>query len=159
MHRTLENGIISRLDGKKNWLQELPWVWLGLRIVPNTDTGVSPSMMVLGQQPDIPGQMVLPKEDIQNCSNFTEMLSKALQNQVINNNTPWHGGEKRKQFIPDALMRTEKVLVRMDAKNPSLAARYNGPYSVLERNDKSFILQPEEKTDSISIDRLVPFYS
>ena len=56
-------------------------------------------------------------------------------------------------------MRTEKVLVRMDAKNPSLAARYNGPYTVLERNDKSFILQLEERTDSVSIDRLVPFYS
>ena len=56
-------------------------------------------------------------------------------------------------------MKTDKALVRMDAKNPSLAARYNGPYSVLERNDKSFILQLEEKTDSVSIDRLVPFYS
>ena len=69
------------------------------------------------------------------------------------------GGKKRKDFIPKALMRTEKVLVRMDAKNPSLAARYNGPYTVLERNDKSFILQLEERTDSVSIDRLVPFYN
>ena len=61
MHRTLKNVIRSRLDGKKNLLQELPWVLLGLRILPNTDTGVSPSLMVLGQQPDIPGQLVLPK--------------------------------------------------------------------------------------------------
>ena len=73
--------------------------------------------------------------------------------------TTCHGGAKRKHFIPDALMKTEKVLVRMDAKNPSLAARYNGSYTVLERNSKSFILQLEEKTDSVSIDRLVPFYN
>ena len=149
----------SRLDGKKNWLEEFPWILLDLRILPNTDTGVSPSMMVFGQQPDIPGQMVLPKQDIQDCSNFSESLSKALQNQSINKNTPWHGGKKRKHFIPDALMKTEKVLVRMDAKNPSLAARYNGPYTVLERSDKSFTLQLGEKTYSVSIDRLVPFYN
>ena len=68
MHRTLQNGITSRLDGKTSWLQELPWVLLGLRILPNTDTGVSSSMKVFGQQPDIPGQMVLTKQDIQNCS-------------------------------------------------------------------------------------------
>ena len=115
--------------------------------------------MVFGQQPDIPGQMVLPKQDIQNCSNFSENLSKALQNQIINKNTPWHGGKKRKHFIPDALMKTEKVLVRMDAKNPSLAARYNGPYTVLERNDNSFIIQLGGKTDPVSIAGLVPFYS
>ena len=116
-------------------------------------------MMVFGQQLDIPGQIVLPKEDIQNCSNFTQNLSRAIQNQIFNKDTPWHGGKKKKHFIPDALMRTEKVLVRIDAKNPSFAARYNGPYTVLERNDKSFILQLEERTDSVSIDRLVPFYN
>ena len=126
MHRTLKNGMRSRLDGKKNWLQELPWVLLGLRILPNTDTGVSPSMMVFGQQLDIPGQMVLPKEDIQNCSNFSESLSKAIQNQTINKNTPWKGGKKkRKYLVPDALKRTEKVLVRMDAIIYSTARRKN----------------------------------
>ena len=103
--------------------------------------------------------MGLPKEDIQNCTNFSETLSKALQNQVINKNTPWHGGEKRKKFIPKALTETDKVLIRIDVKNPSLSARYNGPYTVLERNDKSFILQLEDKIDSVSIDRLVPFYN
>ena len=56
-------------------------------------------------------------------------------------------------------MKTDKVLVRIDAKNSGLSARYNGPYSVLERNDKSFILQLEDKTDSVTIDRLVPFHS
>ena len=80
MHRTLKNGIRSRLDGKKNWLQELPWVLLGLRVLPNTDTGISPSMMTLGQQLDIPGQMVLPKEDIQNCTNFSRNIIKSITN-------------------------------------------------------------------------------
>ena len=45
-------------------LAELPWVMLGLRASANLDTGISPSMLVTGQQPALPGQLVIQKASI-----------------------------------------------------------------------------------------------
>ena len=41
---------------------------------------------------------------------------------------------------------------------PSLAPKYTGPYRVLRRWRKCFRLQLDNKSDSVSIDRLRPFY-
>ena len=47
-HRSLKNALRARLQSKRTWVQELPWVLLGLREAPNLDTGVSPSVLVTG---------------------------------------------------------------------------------------------------------------
>ena len=42
---------------------------------------------------------------------------------------------------------------------PSLSQLYRGPYRVLKRSDKLFVLQIGDKKDSVSVDRLRPFFS
>ena len=59
MHRSLKNSLRARLLGRANWLSELPWVMLGLRAASILDTGVSPSILVTGQQPTLPVQLVV----------------------------------------------------------------------------------------------------
>ncbi|CAB4044065.1 Transposon Ty3-G Gag-Pol poly [Paramuricea clavata] len=52
LHRSIKNSLRSRLDGRQNWLHELPWVVLGLRNSPNGDTGISPAEAVFGTSED-----------------------------------------------------------------------------------------------------------
>ena len=63
-----KNSLRARLLGRPNWLPELPWVMLGLRAAANLETGVSPSLLVTGQQPALPGQLVVERSNIDNAS-------------------------------------------------------------------------------------------
>ena len=156
MHRCLKNSLRARLLGRPNWLAELPWVVLGLRAAAILETGVSPSLLVTGQQPALPGQLVVERSNIDNASSFGRELSSAMANQHFVEN-PWHDKKSRAR-VPDDLWTAKRVLVRADKVQPSLAPKYTGPYRVLRRWRKCFRLQLDNKSDSVSIDRLRPFY-
>ena len=156
-HRQLKNSLRARLDGQKNWLDQLPWVMLGLRSAPNLDTGVSPCVLVYGQSPDLPGQLVLNKAEIQDASQFGESLAKAMAS-VKFTQPKWHKSATKDSYFPKDLKTSEYVLVRVDAVQPSLRPRYIGPYKVVKRHDKFFVVQFPDKIDSVSVDRLIPFY-
>ena len=156
MHRSLKNALRSRLDGKQDWLKQLPFVLLGLRSMPNTDTEVSSATLVYGQNLDLPGLMVLPKEDIGDFTAFGSQLARAMSQQ--NYKGPhWHGGETRRVYIPNDLQTCRQVLIRIDAVQPSLKPKYQGPFQVLSRSEKTFEVKLPTGPDVISIDRLIPF--
>ena len=68
---------------------------LGLRAAANLDTGVSPSMLVTGQQPALPGQLVVARANIYDASDFGKALASAMAAQILRE-TPWHGKENDK---------------------------------------------------------------
>ena len=156
LHRTLENSLRSRLDGRKDWLDQLPWVLLGLRNSLNNDKRHSPSVMVFGQPLTIPGHTIkttsMPIEE----SLFGEQLAKAMRAQTFQESF-WNSANK--SFIPSSLKDCPMVLVRDDKIKGKLAPRYIGPFKVVDRHDKVFRLQFPDKVDTVSIDRLVPFDS
>ena len=57
---------------------------------------------------------------------------------------------------PQALRHSEYVYLRRDAAKPSLSPPYEGPFKVLERRDKTFIIVMGEKQETVSLDRLKP---
>ena len=132
-------------------------VMLGLRAAANLDTGVSPSLLVTSQQPALPGQLVVERSNIDNASSFGGELSSAMANQRVVEN-PWHDKKKSRARVPDDLWTAKRVLVRADKVQSSLAPKYTGPYRVLRRWRKCFMLQLDNKSDSVYIDRLRPFY-
>lgn len=157
MHRCLKNSLRARLLGRTNWLAELPWVMLGLRAAANLDTGVSPSILVTGQQPALPGQLVVQRASIDDTSSFGKELSSAMAAQTFNEN-PWHGKQRGRSHVPHDLWTATRVLVRADKVQPSLVPKYTGPFRVLRRWGKCFRLQMENREDTVSVDRLRPFY-
>ena len=64
----------------------------------------------------------------------------------------------RSVYIPATLYNTKNVFVRHDAVRPSLTPPYKGPYRVLKRGDKAFLLEIGDVRDWVSIDRLKPAY-
>ena len=157
MHQCLKNSLRSRLLGRANWLAELPWVMLGLRAAANLDTGVSPAMLVTGQQPALPSQLVLSRANIDDASAFGKELASAIAAQTFREN-PCHGKEKSRTRVPQDLWTTKHVLVRVDKLQPSLEPKYTGPFRVLRHWGKCFRLRLENRDYNVSIDRLRPFY-
>ena len=80
MHRYLKKtSLRSRLLGRPNRLAELPWVVLGLSAASILETGVSSSMLVTGQQPTLPGLLVVGRSNIDNASSFGESYLRQWQ--------------------------------------------------------------------------------
>ena len=157
MHRSLKNSIRARLLGRMNWLSELSWVMLGLRTASNLDTVVSPSILVTGQQPILPGQLVVQRPTIDDASNFGRKLASVLAAQIFHEN-PWHEKRRGFSYAPLDLWRAKCVLVRAYKVQSSLVPKYTGPFRVLRRWKKCFRLQLENREDTVSADRLRPFY-
>ena len=105
---------------------------LGLRAAANLDTGVCPSLLITGQQPALPGQLVVERPNIDNASSFGREISSAMANQRFVEN-PLHGKKNSRARVPDDLWTAKRVLVRADLVQPSLAPKYTGPYCVLHR--------------------------
>ena len=80
-----------------------------------------------------------------------------MANQCFAEN-PWHGKNMSQARVPDDMWTAKRVLIRADKVQPSLAPKYTGPFDVLHRWRKRFRVQLDNKTDSVSIDRLRPFY-
>ena len=130
MHRCLKNSLRARLLGRVNWLSELPWVMLGLRAASNLDTGVSPSILVTGQQPTLPGQLVVQRPTIDDASDFGRKLASAMAAQTFHEN-PWHKKRRGHSYVPLDQWTSKFVLVRADKVQSSLVPKYTGPFRVL----------------------------
>ena len=63
------------------------------------------------------------------------------------------------QPLSHELLTAEFVFVRHVASKPPLSPLYRGPYKVIKRYQKFFILQIGDKSDSVSVDRLKAVYS
>jgi len=67
-----------------------------------------------------------------------------------------HG--ERRAFIYKDLATAGSVFVRRDAPRNALEAPYDGPYAVVSRGEKVFIVHMHGESKSVSIDRLKPAY-
>ena len=64
----------------------------------------------------------------------------------------------RPTYQPPTLHSTPFVFLRCDAVKKPLQPPYSGPFKVIKRTDKYFVLDINGKHDSVSIDRLKPAY-
>ncbi|GFY78244.1 hypothetical protein TNIN_155391 [Trichonephila inaurata madagascariensis] len=61
-------------------------------------------------------------------------------------------------FHHTALKTCSPVFVRVEGLKPSLTAPYQRPFEVLSRSDKHFTIKINDRTSTISIDRLKPAF-
>ena len=130
---------------------------LGLRSESNLDTGVLPSILVTGQQPTLPGRLVVQRPTIDDASDFGRKLASAMAAQTFHEN-PWHNKCRGRSCVPHDMWTSKCVLVRADNVQSSLVPKYTGPFRVLRHWKKCSRLQLENREDTVSIDRLRPFY-
>ena len=153
-HRSLKVSLRARAAGS-NWVQHLPLVMLGLRVVPKEDTGFCSAEAVYGSSLCVPGEFLSVPELPPDSFLRKIQLAKA----GFSSPPPHHGVCPSPSPLPSSLIQADFVFVREDASVPSLSPLYRGPYKVLERRDKFFRLQIGDKVDTVSVDRLKPVIS
>ncbi|GBM82499.1 Transposon Ty3-G Gag-Pol polyprotein [Araneus ventricosus] len=70
--------------------------------------------------------------------------------------TPTSNHSAKPTFVYRDLSVCSHVFLRVDAAQPSLSQPYTGPYKVLSRTNKNFIILKDNKKVTVTIDRLKP---
>ena len=149
-HRDLKAALRARLRGP-TWTDDLPWVLLGLRTSPKEDIHASSAELVYGQVLTVPGDFIAPPSDSTTTKEFLQRLRHDVSTLRP---TPASRHCKLRSYVPTSLQEAEYVFVRHDAHRKPLQCVYDGPYHVLERNQKTFVLDIGGKRDTVTIDRL-----
>jgi hypothetical protein len=147
-HRQLKDALRARLAGPA-WFDHLPFVLLGLRAAPKEDSNVSAAEMAFGAPLTLPGELLPTAEPP--VSTFIESLQQPLHIPT----RPLSYAEVAAGTRP-ALLAASHVYVRRGGVIPPLAPLYQGPYAVLKRWPKFFLLQVGPLQQTVSIDRLKP---
>ena len=154
-HRHLKSALMARLKDF-NWVDALPCVLLGIRSTPKEDLKCSSAELVNGTPLKVPGDAFFPSTSTSSTDNlFLPWLKEKIADyrpQQISRHS------KNVVSVPKSLLTCNFVFVRRDTHQPPLAPPYDGPFRVLERGEKFFILDIGGRRDSVSVDRLKPAY-
>lgn len=150
-HRSLKAALRAALSDV-GWVDRLPWVLLGLRTAPKEDLDASSAELVLGQPLRIPGEFLLESA----APSFHSTADPFSSGGSLAPG-PMHHCFPR-SFVPSALRSARFVFLRRDAHRSPLQPPYDGPFRVLERDDKGFVLDMGGRRELVSVDRLKPAY-
>ena len=123
-HWHLKSALRARLSGP-NWIQELPWVLIGIRTAPKEDLGCSSGELVYSAPLTVPGDFTL-------LNTSDTHLFCQLQQQVrslVPVPTSQHGTVPFR--IPHKLQHAKFVFIHRDAHRTLLQCPYEGPFKVI----------------------------
>ena len=72
--------------------------------------------------------------------------------------TPPRVHRSRRTYVSDSLNSASHVFIRQDTVRGSLQRPYEGPFKVLQRTAKYFVVDVNGRSDTVSIDRLKPAF-
>ena len=125
---------------------------LGHARVENSAEGASVADMVYGVPLTVPGTFFVPNNGPDAAGHLQHM--RDIAGRLVPAPDAWHGTQPTTNNR--GLTEAEFVFVRRDASHGPLQMPYTGPYRVLQRHDKYFVIQCGEREESVSVDRLKP---
>ena len=154
-HRQLKACLKASSDSSK-WTELLPLILLRLRTTFKQDLQCTPAQLVYGTTLRLPGQFFIP-------SPATMPLDPTLYADRLS--TYMHQLrpvpprlQSPPSHVPPNLSTCTHVFVRHDAIRKPLDPPYDGPYQVISRHEKHFLLDIQGKQISVTLDRLKPAY-
>jgi len=136
-HRALKEAIKARSAGAA-WLENLPWILLGLRAAPKEEANVSAAEAALGAPLQLPGQL---------CPGGGVVSERPLIRSTVRTFAQVAQG-------PQQAGEGEMVYVRKGAQLGPLEPPYVGPYEVLQRRGKIVQLRIGARVDWVAADRI-----
>ncbi|GBL83132.1 hypothetical protein AVEN_165348-1 [Araneus ventricosus] len=149
-HRTLKAAIMCHTS--VHWVSALPAVLLGLRTVFKEDLQCSPAEMV-GENLCLPSQFFIQQQPQASDNGFIKKLQTHIQQLP---ETPTSNHSEKPTYVCRDLSVCSHVFLRVDAVQSSLSQPYIGPYKVLPRTNKNFIILTDNKKVTVIIYRLKP---
>ena len=151
-HRHFKASLSARLKHDSKWTKHLPWVLLGIRTTPKED-GISPAERLFGEPLVVPGQFFPSAQ-----SDEDNIKLQILRDTIGSFSPPCQPVINRQANLPKALQESKHVFVRIDSHRTPLTRPYQGPFQVIKRTPKAFLLLKNGKEDWVSVDRLKPAY-
>ncbi len=148
VHHQIKDSLRARLAGSQ-WPEHLPWVLLGIRAAPKEDSAISSAELVYGVPLHLPGQIA---SEAESPPDLVAGKLRAVQPPPTRPLTY----AQAVAVVPASLLQAAFVYVRRGGVVPPLEPLYQGPYRVIRRTSKFFLLQIGEKTEAVSVDRLKP---
>ena len=153
-HRSLKDSLKSRLRGP-SWIDELPWVLLGIRTTPKEDLRASSAELVYGETLTVPGDFI-PTQTTPTTAAEHLSKSRSFVKSFVAQPTTQHGHTAI--YMPKTLETADYVFIRRDGHRGPLQRPYHGPYKVIAPGEKTFLVDMGGKEERISVDRLKPAY-
>jgi hypothetical protein len=155
LHRQLKGALKAKL-AKTDWMDHLPLVMLGVRTAWREGLDASPAELLYGTTLRLPGEFIGASQDsIVPSSDFLLGLQSSMR--VLTPKTP-QLPEDRPVHLPADLATCTHVYIRHDAVKKPLQRPYDGPFRVLEREAKYFLLNQNGRQNRVSLDRLKPAF-
>jgi len=152
VHKTVKTSVMAK---NKSWLVSLPIVLLSIRSIQN-DSGYSPFTAVTGGNLFIPRVIVEPEIEKECRPEAIAELSKAMASIDFQNLSLGTNHSSPKPYVPADLKDCSHVWLRIDRVRRSLEAPYSGPFEVVKRLPKIFVIKVGANEQTVSIDRLKP---
>ena len=152
LHRQLKDSLKARATHPR-WMDELPFVLLGMRTAWREDPDCSPAELVYGSSLHVPGEFLPPVAPQQNTpsSEFLRHLQTSMRSALPP--PPSHHGTRPEQ-VPANLDSTGYVYIRQDGYRKPLTRPYSGPHRIVEVHDKYYVVNIDGHEDKVTIDRL-----
>ncbi|GBM72935.1 hypothetical protein AVEN_68509-1 [Araneus ventricosus] len=113
----------------------------------------SPAEMMYGENLCLPSQLFVQQQPQAANNGFIKKLKTHIKQLQA---TPTCNYSAKPTFVYRNLSVCSHVFLRVDAVQPSLSQPYTGPYKVLSRPNKNFIILKDNKKVTVTIDRLKP---
>ena len=154
-HRQLKGSLKASSDSSK-WTELLPLILLSIRCTLKQDLQCTPAQLVYGTTLRLPGQFFTPSPiDKQlDPTIYADRLSSYMRQLRPVSPRP----QSPAFHVPSNLNTCTHVFVRHDAVRKPLDPPYDGPYKVLCRQAKCFVLDINGHRKTITIDRLKPAF-
>lgn len=154
-HRQLKAAI--KCQENNRWTEVLSTVLMGIRAAWREDLRATAAELVYGETLRLPGQFLERRltNDADDAADFVGRLGERLGELRPGDGTR-HG--ERRPFVFKDLATAECVFVRRNGPRAMLQAPYDGPYKVIRRGEKTFVVRMHDKEATLSIDRLKPAY-
>ncbi|XP_029643301.1 uncharacterized protein LOC115217689 [Octopus sinensis] len=139
-HRQLKASFKASSDSS-HWLEHHPLIFLGIRSTVKEELGCTPTELVYGTALTLPGQMMEPvsSQDFPDLAQYVHRLRTSMSHL-----SP--AGPRQQNVVSHV----PKYINTWTQLRPP----YSGPYKVIKREPKYFILDIGGKRNTVSIDRL-----
>ena len=152
VHRILNSSIRS-LSDPASWHRSLPYITLQFNNETSGLNSFTPYQIVFGKPGKLPGALMRPVEDdpteisTDAIRAFLSLMScHELEARPLRDNHP---------FIEKELLTNSSCWVRNEApESHHVSPLYKGPFEILGRSEKTYVLSIDGKPTSVSIDRL-----
>ena len=157
-HRQLKAALKCH-SNPQQWIDSLPLVLLGIRTALKHDLKCTTAELVYGVTLRLPGDFFATPQThaLSDPASYVDRLKDTM------NNIQYRSSRRPSQtstFVHKDLNQCTHVFVRHDAIKPPLQPTYDGPFKVIDRKERHFVVELNaNRQDTISIDRLKPAYS